>query len=541
MGHYTLPSRRELEARLYTKGRLKQVYRGIAGYRAYAIAFANDSMGRAHQTTSKVLTPKEFSGLGWGLCFCGSVTEHSQIRPRLFVKGRPRPEFVGITGYKAYARQFTRSGMARAFMNVSAALPKRDFLRLGWGKFFAGTVSLHEQIRERLFNGNLPREKYCNVNGYRAYTKRFHRGQMNQATLEVSAVLTPQELKQLNWGKQFSGSVDEHAEVYARLFRNGRPRSEFLGVVGYRLYSIRFCNESMSKAFHRVSAVLSAANFALLNWGKLFNGTVDEHSSILPRLFVGARPRKKFCGVDGYRAYATEFHLGSMSMAYQTVSAALSAIQFAKLRWGKRVNESVAEHRNIRARIFQGGSPRGEYLGVSGYRLYAARYAFNSMQRAYMAVSAALATEQFAKLRWGKQFQGSVEEHEQVRSRLFRGGRLRREYCTPAGYRSYALAFTNGSMDKAFQNVSAVISSEEFEMLGWSKKFRGDVDDYDLIPSRLFDATGQVRRSFRGKRGQLRYAKMFTARKPRKAYDIVRSRLDDEEYKKLRWSCMLAA
>ena len=97
------------------------------------------------------------------------------------------------------------------------------------------------------------------------------------------------------------------------------------------------------------------------------------------------------------------------------------------------------------------------------------------MQKAFINVSSILDDEVFVKLGW-QQFRGSTREFQDLIASEFQeligkilnaDGSLKEECLGKLGYFKFAKDHYGDNMQKAFQNVSAVLDDETFTKLDW--------------------------------------------------------------------------
>ena len=293
-------------------------------------------------------------------------------------------------------------------------------------------------------------------------------------------------------------------------------------------------------AFINVSAVLSETEFNKLGW-QAYLGSVEEFRAERTKILDEKGELKEKCiGPDGNALYAKDYYTGNMSKAFQNVSAVLSKTEFKKLGW-QQYHGPVEAFRMERTKILdEKGELKEKYIDPEGYALYAEDYYNEDMSKAFQNVSAVLSKTEFKKLGW-QQYHGPVEAFRMERTKILdEKGELKEKYIDPEGYALYAEDYYNEDMNKAFQNVSAVLggAANMRELgLGW-KTFRGSADEYHKLVQ-MFEETNIT--ELRGREGQEKVAKEIFKGDVKKTYKNVsalRELLlgDWETFKTLKWS-----
>ena len=214
----------------------------------------------------------------------------------------------------------------------------------------------------------------------------------------------------------------------------------------------------MLKTFMNVSAVLSAAEKKNFNWQQYQGSTKDfneERSRILDK---EGHVKEEYQGREGYARYADAFYEGEMQIAYQNVSAVLSAAEKKNFNW-QQYQGSTKDFNEERSRILdKEDHVKEEYQGREGYARYADDFYEGEMQIAYQNVSAVLGASEKKILNW-QSYQGDTTGFREERSRILdEEGHVKEEYQNKKGYVRYADAFYGGEMKK---NFSECLSSSE--------------------------------------------------------------------------------
>ena len=138
---------------------------------------------------------------------------------------------------------------------------------------------------------------------------------MRPAFRKTSAVLSKREMDELGW-QTFYGTVQEYRITRSRIVdENGNLREEFLGMEGYAAFADKYHESRMHPAFVNISAVLSRREMDELGWQQ-FQGTIAEFRTTRKRIMdENGNFRKEFLGMEGYAAFAKEYHDSRMLQA----------------------------------------------------------------------------------------------------------------------------------------------------------------------------------------------------------------------------------
>ena len=429
-------------------------------------------------------------------------------------------KYKGQEGYLLFVEKTPNTDNMNYIFNMVSKALKEDLEKLGWQQY-QGSVEEFRAERTRILDekGEL-KEKYFGPEGYALYAKNYYKKKMQPTFLNVSAVLSETEFNKLGW-QQYQGSVKGfRAERTRILDEKGELKEKYFGPEGYALYAKNYYNEKMQKAFRNVSAVLSETEFNKLDW-QTYQGLVEEFRKERTKILdEKGELKEKYIAPEGYALYAEDRYAEDMNKAFQNVSAVLSKTEFKKLGW-QAYQGSVEEFRAERARILdEKGVLKEKYIGPEGYALYAKDYYTGDMNKAFKNVSAVLSKMEFNKLGW-QQYMGSVKEFRAERVRILdEKGELKEKYIGPEGYALYAKNYYNEKMQKAFKNVSAVLSETEFNKLDW-QTYQGLVEEFRKERTKILDEKGELKEKYIGPEGYALYTKDYYNEKMQLAFQNV--------------------
>ena len=298
-------------------GNVRGEYVGMEGLVRFSKQYMGGKMLRAFRNVSAVLNRAEFADLGWKQ-FQGTVAEFRALRGKILNKeGSVREKYVGTDAYVLFSERHVDGKMQKAFMNVSAVLDESEFADLGW-QGFQGTVAEFRALRDKILNkeGRV-REEYVGRKGYARFAEQYMNGQMQKAYQNVSAGLDESEFTELGW-QGFQGTVAEFRALRGKIFnKEGSVREGYVGMDGYALFSEKYMDGQMLKAFKNVSAVLNRAEFADLIWQQ-FQGTAVQFHALLED-FIKHYP-EGYKGLKGQQRLADQIFKGDMLKTFRNVS-----------------------------------------------------------------------------------------------------------------------------------------------------------------------------------------------------------------------------
>ena len=256
----------------------------------------------------------------------------------------------------------------------------------------------------------------------------------------------------------------------------------------------------------------------------------DEVQSI----FSDPANYNKYKGQEGYLLFVQKTpNSDSMDYIFRMVSKALGE-NFKDLIW-QEFHGSELEFHELRGKILdESGKLREKYIGQEGYALFAKDHYKGAMQKAFLNVSSVLSESEFKELGW-QEFYGSELEFHELRGKILdESGKLREKYMGQEGYALFAKDHYDRDMQKAFKNVSSVLSESEFKELGW-QGFIGSELEFHELRGKILDESGKLREKYIGQEGYALFAKDHYDRAMLKAFLNVSSVLNESEFKEQGW------
>ncbi|MCY4321985.1 MAG: hypothetical protein OXC37_06270, partial [Bdellovibrionaceae bacterium] len=309
----------------------------------------------------------------------------------------------------------------------------------------------------------------------------------------------------------------------------------YQGQEGY----LRFTEElqktkGMDYVFKLVTELLSKKEKEDLAWQK-FQGTTTEYIELIAQILnEKGEIRAEYIGMDGYVKFAKEHYEGQMQKAHMNISAILTKKQFQVLAW-QAFRGTVREYIELIAKILnEKGEIRAEYIGMDGYVKFAKKHYNGHMKKAYINISAILTKKQLQILAW-KQFQGTVREYiELIAKILNEKGEIRAEYMGMEGYIKFADEYYNGQMQKAYMNISAILTKKQLQVLGW-QQFQGTTIEYGEIRDEILNKEGEIRAEYIGMEGYVKFAEEYYNGQMLKAYMNISAILTKKQLQVLGW------
>ena len=283
---------------------------------------------------------------------CRKAIESSAIRSKLFnPDGSIKRQYIGPEGQALFADEHFDGEMQQTLQNVSAVLSILEMELLGW-RIYPGSTEEFRQLRGKLFNpdGSIKRQYIGQMKGYPLFADEHFNGKMQQTFLNVSAVLSRQDMRRLGW-KAYIGSTEEFRRLRGKLFDpDGSIKRQYIGqTAGYPLFADEHFDGEMQRTIHNVSAVLSSKEMNQLGWWRQFQGTTEKFRRLRGALFNpdGSIKQEYIGQAKGYPLLADEHFDGEMQKTFLNVSAALSSKEMNQLEWWWQFRGTTEEFRQL--------------------------------------------------------------------------------------------------------------------------------------------------------------------------------------------------
>ena len=505
-------------------------YKGWEGYVRFVEELEGAKrMDYVFSEVSKVLGRVKMKELKWQQ-FQGTPVDFTSLKELLSLDVIEK--YKGMDGYANFTKEYFEGNMQKAYINVSAVLGggSRLMKQLDW-QAYHGQVSDFNKIRDKILNkdGSI-KEEYKGSDGYVNFAKKYFEGDMQNAYLNVSAVLRggSKLMKQLDW-QQYQGQVSDFNKLRKKILNeDGSIKEEYKGMDGYAKFSKEHFEGNMQKAYVNVSAVLGGGSRLMkqLDW-QSYRGQVSDFNKIREKILnEDGSIREEYKGRDGYVKFVEEYFEGDMLKAYVNVSAVLGGGSrlMKQLDW-QAYQGQVSDFNKIREKVLnEDGLIREEYKGSDGYASFAEKYFEGDMQKAYINVSAVLGggSRLMKQLDW-KKYQGSVSDFNKIRDKILnKDGSIREEYKGSDGYVNFAKKYFEGDMKKAYLNVSAVLGggSRLIKQLDW-QVYHGQVSELNKIRDKILNKDGSIKEEYKGMDGYAKFAKEHFEGNMEKVYQNV--------------------
>ena len=326
---------------LHDDNSIRREHQGLDGFLKLAKQYFSNDFLKAYPNVSAVLDKDQMIELGWQK-FKKTILDFNRFaKPLLNKDASIKDEYKGREGYIRFVEELEGiESMNYVFSKVSKVLDTVKMKELRWQQF-QGTSVDFKNLKELLSLDVI--EEYKGSDGYVNFTKKYFEGDMQKAYLNVSAVLGGGDsrlMKQLDW-KAYLGSVSDFNKIRGKILnKDGSIKEEYKGSDGYALFTEKYFEGDMQKAYINVSAVLGGVlevRKLKLGW-KQFQGTVDQFKE-LKELFESTK-REELRGEKGQSRVAKEIFKGNQRKAYDMVSVLKEELlgskeEFKELNWKK--------------------------------------------------------------------------------------------------------------------------------------------------------------------------------------------------------------
>ena len=391
-----------------------------------------------------------------------------------------------------------------------------SFPSLSWTEEACRTV--FNEILEKLSEVDI--NQYKGQEGYIRFVEEFEEIQ-NMADIfdKVFETLDKEQKRVLRW-KQFQGTVSEFYKLKDKILHDDSSiRREHQGLDGFLKLAKQYFSNDFLKTYRNVSAVLDKDQMIELGWQKLKKTILDFNRFAKPLLNKDASIKDEYKGQEAYVKFVEELEgIESMSYVFKSVSKVLGSVKMKELQW-QEFRGTPEDFKKIKELLSLDVIKK--YKGMAGYIRFAEEYFDGDMQKAYKNVSVVLSgSKLMKKLAW-QRYQGSVSDfNDLVRNKIFKNGSVRAEYKGSEGYVLFAEKYFDGNMQKAYQNVSAILNgSDLMKKLEW-QAYQGLVSDFSTLRNKIFK-NGSVRAEYKGSEGYVLFAEKYFDGNMQKAYQNV--------------------
>ena len=161
-----------------------------------------------------------------------------------------------------------------------------------------------------------------------------------------------------------------------------------------------------------------------------------------------------------------------------------------------------------------------QYKGWEGYvRFVEELEGTKSMIYVFQKVSKVLGPAKMKRLQW-QQFLGTSEDFKNLKELLSLD--VIEKHKGMRGYASFAEKYFEGEMQKAYQNVSAVLGggSSLMKQLDW-QGYQGQVSGFNELREKVLNEDGSIKEEYKGMKGYASFAEKYFEGDMKKAYENV--------------------
>ncbi len=321
--------------------------------------------------------------------------------------------------------------------------------------------------------------------------------------------------RDLHW-KMFQGRTDDFKKLSEEILDETGHLKGHLINSGFKTHlqlADHFYNENMRKTATNVFVVISnRAEYKKLKWHE-FKGSTTEfrrlHSLFRQNTEEGGI-NKKYVGQKKYIQVADKLFHGDMNTAFINVYAVVAdPVQFQTLQW-RHFNGSTREFRRLKSHLLDSrGDFKQKWKGQKAYTQFATEFFNGNMTKAFRNVSAFAPSKRvFKKIQW-REFLGSVSDFHNLRTELFDPlNGLKPRYIGTIGLKRIAQERFKNNMNRAFAQVTAVLTPREFKTLKW-QHFVGKAHQAQTLHSLLLDRKGNIREQYTGQAGYLQFSEDY--------------------------------
>jgi len=452
-----------------------------AGYNTFANQYFQGNSQKAWVVAASLLSANDFARLNWGKQKQTNVAEEQTFR-NILSAGLKDSSLLNEAGYNTFASEHFQGGSQKAWEVASSLLSPDDFARLNWGKQKKTNVAEEQGFRDTLSAG-LKDGSLTNEAGYNKFANDHFQGSSDKAWKVASSLLSADDFAKLHWGKKKQTNVAEE-QTFRNILNAGLKDGSLKNEAGGNRFAIEHFQGDSEKAWRVASSILSADDFAKLNWGKVKRTNVTEEKGFRDILSAGLKD-SSLKNEAGYNTFANQYFQGNSQKAWLVASSLLSPDDFAKLNWGKCKFTNVAEEKGFRD-ILSAGLKDSSLKNEAGYNTFANQHFQGNSEKAWRVASSLLSADDFARLNWGKYKITNVAEEQTFRNALIKGIEDR-SFLEEQGYDLFAKRFFQGKSQKAWAVASSLLPQEDFDRLQWPRMKRGTLEIDDDFGDDHFD------------------------------------------------------
>ena len=385
------------KALLDENGRVKPIYKGMAGYIEFSSDHFNGYMRTAFVQVSQSIDKLTFNSLNWKIFF-GTVDQFHALKNIL--NEEALFNYRGMEGSRQFSEKIETSNMRIVYSNVKAVLSSKDFQSLGW-KIFLGSTEDFDSFKGKILdkNGKI-REKYKKVDGQVLFAKKYYKGASSRVYSLASVILDKELAAQLEW-KHLGISADEFIEIKKILSSDNKLVTlDLHGNEEYLRISEKYFSGKMRKAYETILTIIGKDRMNALGWRK-FSGSTKEYRE-LPKIIFDSKGKVKeeYKGLRGCMRFSLLYANSSMSRAYLNVSIALGKAAISQLGW-RYFHGSVQFAQTILKNLIgPDEKPLQKYRDSEGYISFSNLLFKGNRKITFKAVQSLISKEQMRLLDW---------------------------------------------------------------------------------------------------------------------------------------------
>ncbi len=305
---------------------------------------------------------------------------------------------------------------------------------------------------------------------------------------------------------------------------------------GYITIADIYFEGNLTKTFRIVSSILGPIQFKKLRW-KEFHGTTKDFDNIQKNfLDEYGMVRKEFIGLNGQIHCADKYFNGYMIKTFINISAVFGAKKVKEIGW-KFFNGTTKDVRHIQNTLLDtNGHIVKDYIGMSGFALFAEFYFNNNMSKTFRNVKVVIGVNKFKDLKW-KIFMGTTKDFDTTYNIVVdNDGNIKKEAIGSDGLAHIAKEHFSGSIGATYTNISAVLDKHIFHQLKWTA-VNGHTKNYQIIKNVInsFNSVSMFIKKYKDMDGFVHLANQYFNGNLNITYNMVFLILQKKQFKKLAW------